>query len=97
MMPLSIVWYFVSKPKDTQTYSCSGWHTRVSLGFDSLGEYTQGCWNGIGVRETIMNNMFLRRSPSPEYTHSGDYRSIAAGGSACGPSLRLTVARVRFL
>ena len=31
-------------------------------------------------------------APSPEYTGSDDYRSIAAGGSAQGPSSRLTVA-----
>lgn len=31
-------------------------------------------------------------APSPEYTTSGDYRSSAAGGSAKGPSSRLTVA-----
>ena len=33
-------------------------------------------------------------APSPEYTASGDYRSSAAGGSAKGPSSRLTVAVV---
>ena len=31
-------------------------------------------------------------APSPEYTVSGDYRSSAPGGSAKGPSSRLTVA-----
>ena len=31
-------------------------------------------------------------APSPEYTVSGDYRSSAPGGSAQGPSSRLTVA-----
>ena len=31
-------------------------------------------------------------APPPEYTNSGVYRSSAAGGSAKGPSSRLTVA-----
>ena len=31
-------------------------------------------------------------APSPEYMTSGDYRSSTAGGSAKGPSSRLTVA-----
>ena len=34
-------------------------------------------------------------APSPEYTGSGDYRSSAPGGSAQGPSSRLTVAECR--
>ena len=33
-------------------------------------------------------------APSPEYITSGDYRSSAPGGSAKGPSSRLTVALV---
>jgi len=33
-----------------------------------------------------------RKAPSPEDMPSGDYRSSAAGGSAQGPSSRLTVA-----
>ena len=40
----------------------------------------------------ILEELLVGEAPSPEYTLSGDYRSSAAGGSAKGPSSRLTVA-----
>ena len=43
----------------------------------------------------LLNAIWIR-SPSPEYTTSGDYRSSAADGSAQGPSSLLTVAQVSY-
>ena len=42
--------------------------------------------------EIILEELLVGEAPSPEYTLSGDYRSSAAGGSAKGPSSRLTIA-----
>ena len=49
------------------------------------------CFTGLPLQFSG-RNCHSGTVPSPEYTASGDYRSSAPGGSANGPSSRLTVA-----
>ena len=52
-------------------------------------------WTTVKVLSKMLSQWYgdvTDAAPSPEYTGSGDYRSSAPGGSAQGPSSRLTVA-----